>query len=285
MYTGNLRNHLRDIMQDNLTELEKYLEADVLVLYSDLNFGLEDAIKTCIEDLQIDDKKRLYVILTTSGGSLNPVERIVNIFRNFYEEVNFIIPDYAYSAGTILSLSGDNIYMNYHSVMGPIDPQVRNKDGKYIAALGYLDKIEELINKSKNGELTDIEGAILLNFDLAELRTYEQEKDLAIDIVKQWLTNYKFKSWLKHKDGTDVTDDDKQNRAQEIATLLSDNKMWKSHARPININTLKNILKLKIIDYGEDTILKNLIEKYYDNLKEFINMNGFNQFIQTRRFL
>ena len=56
------------------------------------------------------------------------------------------------------------------SVLGPIDPQVMNKDGKFVAALGYLDKINELIKKARDNELTNAEFIILKDFDLAELR-------------------------------------------------------------------------------------------------------------------
>ena len=50
--------------------------------------------------------------------------------------MNFIVPEYAYSAGTIFCMSGDNIYMDYYSVLGPIDPTVQNKDGRWVAAFG-----------------------------------------------------------------------------------------------------------------------------------------------------
>ncbi len=85
-----------------------------------------------VEDLAKDPNKKhaISVVLTTRGGSATAVERYVNILRNHYEEVNFIVPDYAYSAGTIFCMSGDNIYMDYFSVLGPIDPQVQNKEGK-----------------------------------------------------------------------------------------------------------------------------------------------------------
>lgn len=46
------------------------------------------------------------------------------------------MPNFAYSAGTIFCMSGDNIYMNYYSALGPVDPQVQNRDGKLVAALG-----------------------------------------------------------------------------------------------------------------------------------------------------
>lgn len=81
-------------------------------------------MKQIVEDLHSDNhtNKKCYIVLTTPGGSLNPVNRMVTILRHFYEEVNFIIPNYAYSAGTIFCMSGDNILMNYFSALGPVDP-------------------------------------------------------------------------------------------------------------------------------------------------------------------
>ena len=96
-------------------------------------------------------------------------------------------------------MSGDNIYMDYYSVLGPIDPQMQNKEGKWVPALGYLDKINELIQKAQNNTLTQAEFIILKDFDLAELRAYEQAKELTIDLLKSWLVRYKFKTWKTHK--------------------------------------------------------------------------------------
>ena len=228
----------------------------------------------------------LFVFLTTPGGSLSPVQRMVDIFRHFYKEVNFIVPDYAFSAGTILCMSGDNIYMNYYSTLGPIDPQVQNKDGKLVAALGYLDKINELLEKAKNNDLTQAEFLILKDFDLAELRSYEQAKELAIDLLKKWLTKYKFKDWTVHSDGvSEVTDEDKEQRAIDIAEKLSDNNLWKSHGRPIGIDTLRNELHLKIVDFESEEELSQVISEYYDVLTEFIISHNFPIFFQTRLFI
>jgi len=54
---------------------------------------------------------------------METIERIVAVMRNHYESVSFIIPNFAFSAGTVLALSGDEIYMDYYSVLGHIDPQ------------------------------------------------------------------------------------------------------------------------------------------------------------------
>ena len=278
----------RDAVADFLAKLEDKLNADVFTYYGEIVNGVERQVKEIIEDLSKDYKKHeaIYVFLTTPGGSLTPVQRMVDILRHFYNEVNFIVPDYAYSAGTIWCMSGDNIYMNYYSSLGPIDPQVQNKDGNLVAALGYLDKINELLEKAKQNELTQAEFLILKDFDLAELRSYEQAKELAVDMLKKWLTKYKFKDWTIHSTtGKLVTIEEKEALALEIANKLSDNNVWKSHGRPIGIQVLTEDLHLKIVDFEKDAELNRLISEYYDGLTEYIHRQGYKMFFQTRLFL
>tara|TARA_Y100000815_G_C13204231_1_gene447959 strand:+ start:169 stop:804 length:636 start_codon:yes stop_codon:yes gene_type:complete len=210
--------------------------------------------------------------------------------RHHYNEVNFIVPDYAFSAGTIFCMSGDNIYMDYYSALGPIDPQVKNKEGNWVAALGYLDKVNELIQKAKDEELTQAEFIILKDFDLAELKGYEQAKELTISLLKKWLVKYKFKNWEVHNTNPDlkgqpVTLAQKEQRAEEIAALLSDNNLWKSHGRPINIETLEKDLRLKIKDYSKEEELRVLIREYYDLLSDYANQIKAPIFVQTKCFI
>ncbi len=276
----------RQLLIDKLSELEDYLHADVIVYYGEIFASVEVTIKQIVEDLQseIPANNKCYILLTTPGGSLNPVNRMVNIFRHFYTEVNFIIPDYAYSAGTIFCMSGDNILMNYFSALGPVDPQVQNKDGKLVAALGYLDKINELLSKAKDNTISQAEFLILKDFDLAELRAYEQAKELAIDLIQKWLVKYKFKDWIKHSNGEIVTNEEKKARAIEIAMNLSDNNKWKSHDRAINMQELE-AMKLKITDYGLDRELSYRIDTYNSVLINYVNNYQTRVFVHTRRFL
>lgn len=285
-----LESQVKKLLQERLLALETYLNADVMN-YTGPFGGGENVLLKIIEELASDSQKHdsIYIILTTNGGSANVVERIVNILRYNYKEVNFIVPDYAYSAGTIFCMSGDNILMDYFSVLGPIDPQVQNKEGKLVAALGYLDKINELLKKAQNNTLTQAEFVILKDFDLAELRSYEQAKDLTIDLLKKWLVKYKFKNWNTHrtnsqKQGQPVTETEKIKRATEIADALSDNKRWKSHGRPINIETLKE-LRLEIEDFSTDIEKRKLIRAYYDLASEYIQSKNFGTFVHTRKFL
>lgn len=277
-------------LNEKLECLSVHFNSDVISYTGPFYNGIEKNFLNIIESLVADGEvqNKIYIILTSSGGSANAVERCVNILRHHYNEVHFIIPDFAYSAGTIFCMSGDSILMDYYSVLGPIDPQVQNKEGKFVPALGYLDKINEMLEKSKVGELTQPEFLILKDFDLAELRSYEQARELSEALLKKWLVKYKFKNWLKHsttKPGSDVTEADRIKRAEEIAKDLSDNNKWKSHGRPINIETLEKDIKLKINDYSSDSNVSNLIRSYYELLNSFLDFNKIQGvFIHTKNY-
>ena len=278
---------IKDMLNEALAELENVLNSDVLCYFGPIANGNENMMLQIVEELVQDPNKKeqLAILLTTNGGSAMAVERYVNIIRKHYNKVIFIVPDYAYSAGTIFCMSGDEIWMDYFSVLGPIDPQVPNKEGRYVPALGYLDKVNELIAKAQAGKLTQAEFLILKDFDLAELRQYEQAKELTISLLKNWLVKYKFKNWSTHSStGQPVTPIDKKKRAEEIAGKLGDNKLWKSHGRPINIEALES-LKLQIKDFSDLQAERGAIRKYYNLLQEFCRKYNMQMFIHTRKFL
>ena len=276
---------LKEALNATLIKLEEAFNSDVLAFTGAIFEGPENEILSIIEDLSFEKKHdQLAIVLTTNGGNATVVERYVNIIRHNYSKVNFIIPDYAYSAGTIFCMSGDEIWMDYFSVLGPIDPQVPNKEGKYVPALGYLDKISELIKKAQDKTLTQAEFLILKDFDLAELKGYEQAKELTISLLKTWLVKYKFKDWNNHKSGSVVTIKEKEERAEDIASKLGDYTIWKTHGRPIDIKMLES-LKLCINDYSNDNIKRDIIRRYYKLMRDFVKISKFTLFVQTRKFI
>ena len=109
---------------------------------SPLQWSLEHRVKAAIEARE-DRKNTLAAILATPGGVVEVVERTVRVFRQHHDEVKFIIPDRAMSAGAVLAMSGDDIPMDHHSCLGPIDPQLE-KDGRLVPALSHLSQFETL---------------------------------------------------------------------------------------------------------------------------------------------
>jgi hypothetical protein len=256
--------------------LERHLDADVLYFNSEIRMNIFAWFRETIEKLSQRPEKRqaLAIVLTTPGGQAEAVEKLVEVVRHHYKLVYFIIPVAAMSAGTIFCMSGDKIYMDYSSSLGPIDPQVLDREGKFLVpALGHLDKVNEIIGKSKDNTITPVEFQWLMNQDLAMLRFYEQARDLSTALLEKWLATYKFKDWLTHRTtnpGAPVTVEEKQKRATEIAKLLSNNTYWHSHGRMIGIGTLKEKCRLDIDDYGQLPDLQRAIRGYSDTLSDWL---------------
>ncbi len=276
--TANITLHgaVNNYVQYELGQFrDKYFQnMDLICYYGGIDFESIDLWRNEVVKIGNHAKPRnvteLVIMVSTPGGSAAAVERMVEITRHFYEKVYFIIPSYAMSAGTIWVMSGDKIYMNYASSLGPIDPQVQSSDGKWVPALGYLDKVSEIIDKSSNNTVTQAELMMLSQLDLAKLRQYEQAAELSIDLLKIWLVNYKFKDWTNHRTtnpGTAVTQKQKEERAQEIAYILNDNSRWHSHGRMIGIKTLQEILKLEIDDFSDNVEKSQELE----SLHRFVN--------------
>jgi len=278
---------INEILNKRLNALEAHFDADFLFYYGPIADSLDKPFRDLIEELksEADSKETLFIMLNSPGGSAETVERLVKITRHHYETVNFIVPDSAYSAGTIFCLSGDKIYMDYSSSLGPIDPQVYN--GKnWVPALGYLDKVEELIKKSLDGTISQAELIMLREQDLAMLRRHEQARDLTIALLKEWLVKYKFKTWVNHSSsGLVVTKEEREDRATEIARDLGDNKIWHSHGRSIGISALTHILRLKIEDYSSDKPLTKLIREYNDLICQYISRMNSEMFFHTKKFI
>jgi len=179
------------------------------------------------------------------------------------------------SAGTVLVMSGDSIWMDYYSVLGPIDPQVRNKDGRWVPALGYLHKYNQLMDKAKTRRgLNNAELAYLISrFDPADLYSYEQARDLSEKLLKQWLVNYKFKDWKTTETRKKkVTQQMKVRRAKEINDKLNDTELWSSHSRPISMEVLRKDVNLKIEDFGDKAkpALNRAIRSYHQLLRDYM---------------
>ncbi|MFL9864167.1 hypothetical protein PQR67_08305 [Paraburkholderia fungorum] len=278
MANGNVRifdETIRNQLQDYAAKLETELGADVMYYSGEIHPALLVPFRHFIESLakEADKKDALAIFLRTGGGSAQMVEKMVEITRFHYRSVYFVVPDFAFSAGTIWCMSGDKIFMDYSSSLGPIDPQVP-VNGQYVPALGYLDRYEKLIQKSLANTLSSAEYGIIQSQDQAMLASYEQARDLSVSLLKQWLVEYKFKDWVAHrtdptKKGQQVTPEEKAERAEQIAKQLGDHKHWNSHGRMIGLNTVKNLLRLEVEDYSGNEQLRELVRAYNDLFTDY----------------
>lgn len=267
-----------------LKEIEKVVTGDCLAYAGDIILGIDDAIRDAVEALAPAKNDKLLFILETSGGYAETAARIAETLRQHYKIVEFLVPSYAMSAGTILVMSGDAIHMDYYSTLGPIDPQIPSPDGQtMVPALGYLIRYEDLLKKARQGRLIEEELAILLNFDQGLLYSYEQARDLSVSLLEEWLVRYKFKNWtVTETQKKTVTQDMKKERAKEIANKLNDVQHWNSHGRGISMERLRRELNLKIDDFGSHVKLNRAIREYHRLLIDYMTKMRQFRAIHTR---
>lgn len=198
-----------------------------------------------------DNITEIDILIVTPGGSGQQVAKFVDRLRPRFKNVNFIIPNMAMSAGTIFAMSGNDIIMTSRSYIGPIDPQIPNRDGHYIPAQAILTLIdaiqkrgEELIEKGQPPQWTDLQ--ILRQIEGKEIGNAINASNYSVELVETFLYKYKFCNWEKHSDGRIVSDEEKKNRAHDIADRLCKHSLWKTHNRGISRESAWEICQLKI---------------------------------------
>ncbi len=280
--TTPIPRNANDFIEQQLGERARALMdefgADVLGFSGPLLFGVDNVTRDTVENLkaQSSGHEKLVVILTTVGGYIEVVQRIVDTLRHHYEVIDFVVPNHAFSAGTVLVMSGDAIYMNYFSRLGPIDPQVDTAKGRRVSALGYLEQWNRLIEKAQDGTLTTAEAQLMIDgFDQGELYQFEQARELSVTLLKEWLAKYKFKNWnTTETRKVAVTAQMREERAEQIARELNNPAKWHSHGYGISMDVLRRDLRLLIDDFDDKPQLGTTIKDYDSLLNDYMGKRG-----------
>lgn len=123
--------------------------------------GLFDMSGIMIDrDMHVKITKKLHkfnnepldIYFHTPGGEIFATQAISRLLQNYKGKIRAVIPLYAMSGGTYLTLSCDEIYMGDTSCLGPIDPQLGNLF-KYGSAKAW-DKVVKV--KGKKAEDSSI---------------------------------------------------------------------------------------------------------------------------------
>lgn len=87
-------------------------EDDVQLLHEALNQGGAEIANPLSE---------LDILIHTLGGDPVGAYRVAQVIRDFTKRAAFLVPEYAYSGGTLVCLSGNLIILGNHAVLSPID--------------------------------------------------------------------------------------------------------------------------------------------------------------------
>jgi len=103
--------------------------------------------------------KELDLFLHSTGGQIDVPWPLINLLREYYEDINVIVPWRAQSAATLICLGVNNIGMSPLASLSPIDPQFQLKlnDKQLVTAgvediYGYYRLIIETLNLDSDGK-------------------------------------------------------------------------------------------------------------------------------------
>lgn len=262
---------IRQLEQELINLINEYdtLTGKHLFIYSvdfnnyDLPISMDmNDLYTIKDVLREDSSKKLSFYIETPGGSGTAAEEIAILLRNKYEYVDFIVVGECKSAGTILAMCGDEIYLNDTGSLGPIDAQIQigRSTG---SAHDYMKWIHDKMDEAdKNGKLNNFDALMVAQITPNELIGVQNSLDYGKELVTKFLKEYKFKNWkITETHQNSVSDDLRQKRAEEIADKLSDHSLWKTHGRSLKIDTLRKELQLKICDIASDEKVCEIVER------------------------
>lgn len=156
------------------------------------------AIRLTPKDMPID------ILLHTPGGLVLAAEQISRALLRHEAKVSVIIPHFAMSGGTMISLAADEIIMDCNAVMGPVDPQL----GQYPAA--------SILQAVKQKNIDEVDDNTLILADMAG-KAIRQVEEFVFMVLSEKMPE----------------------RAREMAKMLTEGR-W-THDYPITCEMLKEM--------------------------------------------
>jgi hypothetical protein len=127
------------------------------------------------------------VLVHSPGGRPDATERIVAVLRQRFSEVHFLIPHSAYSAATMLALSGNSVTLHPSATMGPIDPQINGVPARSIKK-GF-ERVRDLVKK-EGPEALPAYIPLIEKYSLELLELCADSEKLSKELVSSWLKSY-----------------------------------------------------------------------------------------------
>lgn len=95
-----------------------------------------------------DPDMPLDIILHTPGGLVLAAYQIAHAIRMHKGRITVFVPHYAMSGGTLIALAADEIVMEEHAVLGPVDPQIGEYPAASLVKLAEAKPIADIDDKS-----------------------------------------------------------------------------------------------------------------------------------------
>lgn len=167
------------------------------------------------------------LLLQTGGGDVDAAEKMASMLRRRVgDKARFrvIVPDFAKSAGTLITLAADTILMSDSSELGPVDPQLNLPDGQgrynYRPAQSYVDGYEALVKLVNDNPQSTAYKQQLDRYDPTTLDVCRKVLERSVKLAESLLQQGMFR--------------DGRGNFTALARELNNNKKWLWHGAPID---------------------------------------------------
>lgn len=183
--------------------------------------GIEDIEAVLQAFRKTPPDKPIDLILHTPGGYASAAEMMAMAIKFHPAKVTVMVPFYAMSGGSLMSLAANEIRMEKYSVLGPVDPQIPTPDGMWPAG--------SLSTLVKTKPIQNITDRMIILSDAANLEI-ENAKAFVM-----WLLDGKMD----------------KDQAERVADFLA--KGYMSHATPITLDVAR-ALGLNVVEGIPDKV-------------------------------
>jgi hypothetical protein len=252
-----MSEYLHSLLDTSLQSVSKLRKNNNVIVYASaflqkprldslaLQIAFEDINGFMSEVHGLDYSKGLTLILHTPGGITNAAETLGDYIHTKFNYIEVVVPTYAMSAGTMISLNSDLIIMGRQSQLGPIDSQMPISGNASVSARSIV----EQFNKAKADIHTDVVNAhvwapILGGMSPGLLIEAEKANLYSEAIVERWL----------HRKG--------YKHSRKIAHFFNSPLMHKSHGKRIDREEARK-QGLRIMDLESDPLLQDAVLTAY----------------------
>lgn len=188
----------------------------------DQEIGIEDTVKVLMEFQKTPRDKPIDMIIHTPGGYAVAAQMMAMAIKFHPSKVTVMVPFYAMSGGSLMSLAASEIRMEKYSVLGPVDPQIPTPGGR-------MEPAGSLATLMKMKPIQTISDKLVI---LADSGNLEVENAKAFVM---WLLDGKM---------------DKQ-QAESVADFLA--RGYMAHATPITLDVARS-LGLNVVEGVPDKV-------------------------------
>lgn len=264
-------------LAEPLNDLQEQLKMPVwLLLHNDERMALLDGrvLGAFLHSRDALGPKRIALVIDSPGGYADIAYRIARIVCRHSEGFTAVIPRWAKSAATLLTLGADEVIFGRDAEIGPLDVQVydqeREERGSALDEIQALEQLHQVALAQLNQNLTMMRLITRRRYDVV----MPHASKLASDMIRPLLDKIDTVHYAKQSRLLAVAEEYAirlmtprvpRQRAREIAERLV--KRYPEHGFVIDRNEARDILNIREHSDETEATLRQIEQYMWDNDK------------------